>query len=186
MSECLRIVSLEIPVGGWSEKTTQNTSRHSFVCGFTVVIVVFTVRGLCMFFPYRHQLRHVSCSGRRSDWLGCLLRESHSDGVSCGRLKPISPRRPGPPLESAVLVSFLRWPPPPAWELVCKNTGVRRQILNNLHINQLWFCCYSDKEIRGQFVTLNLGLQLRIFFTINYFFSEAYPCLVEMMTDAQR
>lgn len=76
--------------------------------------------------PYRHQLPLGSYSGRRSDWLGCLPPGSHSDGVFCGLLRPTSPRRPGPRPESAVLVSFLRWPPPLVWCLACKKKKMQK------------------------------------------------------------
>lgn len=135
MSECLRIVSLEIPVGGSrenSEVTSEKTHKQLIFCCSSSSYVFFSkaqnkrvytfVNTLFFFFfSYRHQLQLVSYSGRRSDWLDCLLPEPHSDGVFCGRLEPSSPRRPGPPLESAVLVSFLRWLPPPVCEMPCKN-----------------------------------------------------------------
>ena len=108
MSECLRIVSLEIPVG--EEQPNNSKHRRAFVLLFlhSKYSAFMPMRTQCVFFSYRYQLQLVSYSGRRSDWLGFLQRESHSDGVFCGQLEPISPHRPGPPPESAVLVSFLR------------------------------------------------------------------------------
>lgn len=86
MSECLRIVSLEIPVG---EDQQNNSKRRK---AFVPLLLhskhapFMPMRTGCVFFSYRHQLQLVSYSGHRSDWLGFLQRESHSDGVFCGQL----------------------------------------------------------------------------------------------------
>lgn len=116
MSECLRIVSLEIPEGSWRVKRLK---MQTSICSFVTILYLHCIDAyeVCVF-PYRHQLQLVSYSGHKSDWLGFLQREQHSDGVFGGQLKPISPRQPGPPPESAVQVSFLRWPLPPAWGLL--------------------------------------------------------------------
>lgn len=76
MFVCLRIVSLEIPVGG-------RTHRRTFA-----VLPITRMRNVHPTLKkkkkrkerkppntYRHQPQPVSCSGRRSGWLGCLPRE---------------------------------------------------------------------------------------------------------------
>lgn len=112
-------------------KWESHFKKKGAICSFIVAKwgLHVLIKTVC-FFPHRHQLQLVSCSGRRSDWLGFLPPEPHSGGVSGGRLKPISPRQPGPPLESAGLVSFPRWSPPPVWELGRKKkTWVRGRIV---------------------------------------------------------
>lgn len=156
----------------WENNFKNNfKNRHLFLCCYSVEQLGY-IWGLWVFcfFSYRHQLQLASYSGRRSDWPGCLLPGPHSDGVSCGRPEPISPRRSGPPPESAVPVSFLRWPPPPVWVLTCKNTRVRGQTvdistffqpdcLNSLHsinLNPLIYCTRSLCHWTGTFDARNL------------------------------
>lgn len=83
---------------------------HIYIC------LMQRIYGSCLS-TYQLQQLLGSYWGRRSDWLGCLPPGSHLDGVVCGLLKPTSPNRPGSPHESAALVSFLRWPPPPVCHL---------------------------------------------------------------------
>lgn len=115
MSECLRIVSLLIPVGGWERVNTIYTGclNMGFACTFWEQK---------LFPSYQHQRQLGSYSGRKSDWQDCLLPGSHSGGVSCDRLKPTSPHRPWPPLGPAALVSFLRWQQPPVWQIAAVPT----------------------------------------------------------------
>lgn len=115
MSECLRIVSLLIPVGGWESVKTIYTGclNTCFAC---------TWWEQTHFPSYQHQRQLASYSRRKSDWQDCPLPGSHSGGVSCDRLRPTSPRRPWPPLGSAVLVSFLRWQQPPVWQTAAAPT----------------------------------------------------------------
>lgn len=126
MSECLRIVSLLIPVGGWeSVKTIYSGCLNTcFAC---------TCWAQKLFPSYQHQRQLVSYSGRKSDWQDCLLPGSHSGGVSCDRLKPTSPHRPWPPLGSALLVSFLRRQQPPVWEKAAVAT-----LKININLDSSW------------------------------------------------
>lgn len=75
MFVCLRIVSLEIPVGGRTHRRTFAVLPITRMRNVHPTLKKKKKRERKPPNTYRHQPQPVSCSGRRSGWLGCLPRE---------------------------------------------------------------------------------------------------------------